>query len=89
MKEHLEHLRREGKRSGGMRSLMAAVVIQAARDAAGRDCGEAGATRAMAFILGDRCRLLCLELGIDHGALRENAGQLYRRLVLKPARRFA
>jgi len=78
---------REGLREHGMRALMGAVVTRAVMDVAGREprCGEAEATRAMAFILSDRCRLLCLELGIDYGALRRRTAGLYRRAVCKTA----
>ena len=58
MREHLEHLRMEAIRASGMRPLMVAVAWQAVRDAAGWDrCGTADAARAMAFILGDACRI--------------------------------
>jgi hypothetical protein len=32
----------------------------------------------MAFILSDDCEAYCLELGIDHAAVKERAAALYR-----------
>ncbi|MCL2191657.1 MAG: hypothetical protein FWB79_06700 [Treponema sp.] len=85
MKEHLEHLHGEEIRASGKRALIAAIVTRAVMDAAGREpaCGEAEATRAMAFILSERCRLLCLELGMNYGALRKRTAVLFRGKYIK------
>jgi len=87
MKGHLEHLRGEGIRDGGMRSLMAGVVCQAATDVVHGSLREAGI--AMAFIMGERCRLLCDEIGIDLDALRRKGTDAFRRrLTIKAASRI-
>ena len=83
MKSYLEREHGEGLRAAGMRPLMAAVITQAVMDVAyGKpSCGESD--RAMAFILGERCRLLCLDVGIDHVALLNKTATLYRRRLMK------
>ena len=88
MKEHLEHLHAEAIRSGGKRLLMAAVVDRAVRDIAGYEppCDDSEAARAMAFVLGNGCREICIELGADYGAVLKNARALYRRRLLREIR---
>ena len=85
MKEHLEHLHGEEIRTSGKMALLAAIVTRAVMDVAGSKpaCSEAEATRAMAFILSERCRLICLETGIDHGTIRKGAATLYRDRYMK------
>ena len=91
MKSYLEQEHGEGIRAAEIRPLMAAVVTRAVMDVAGREpaCGEAEAMHAMAFILSERCRLLCMDVGIDCEALRNKTATLYRDRLLKPIRRTA
>jgi transcription initiation factor TFIIIB Brf1 subunit/transcription initiation factor TFIIB len=80
------------KQDDAYRFLMAAVINRAIDDlrehASLRPTGK-DRDRAMAFIMGKDCAAYCLELGIDHAAVKEQAAALYRRIVEKerPRRR--
>ena len=67
----------------GHRALIAAVIDRAIDDLKGMGppCKRIERDRAMAFILGADCEAWCLELDIDHEAVKEKAAALYRRLL--------
>jgi hypothetical protein len=68
-------------KGGGFRALIAAVINRAVNDLGSTDpkLKAVEKDRAMAFVLGENCEAWCLELGIDHEAVKEKAVALYRR----------
>ena len=66
-------------------SLLAAVINRAIDDLkeTGPRCPRKEADRAMAFVLSDTCEAYCLELGIDHEAIKEKAAALYREIIAR------
>jgi hypothetical protein len=70
-------------KAAGYHALMAAVIDRAMLDlkGIGPKCRAVETDRAMAFILGEDCETFCLELGIDHEAVKGKAAALYQRIV--------
>jgi hypothetical protein len=64
---------------------MAAVINRAIDDLQSTDpkLRTVEKDRAMAFVLSEDCEAWCLELEIDHEAVKEKAAALYRRFLEK------
>lgn len=67
----------------GFHRLIAAVIDRAILDlkGSGPRCRKVETDQAMTFVLGEDCEAYCLELGIDHEAVKATAAALYRRIV--------
>jgi len=65
------------------RAFMAAVIARAIDDLKGTGprSSRKETDQAMAFILSETCEAYCLELEIDHEAVKEKAAALYRRFL--------
>ncbi|MCL2381315.1 MAG: hypothetical protein FWC64_06940 [Treponema sp.] len=75
MRAYLEQVHADEKRNAGTRLLMAAIVNQAARDAAGMEenCSGIDEAMAVAFLFSEMCWDICVEVGADYGTLRNHA----------------
>jgi hypothetical protein len=87
MKAFLDQAEADERRDSGMRSLMAAVVDRAVRDAAGMEprCSTTKAAQAIWFIQDELCRLMCEQIDFDYAVLAGNASKLYRRRLEREA----